>query len=356
MPSGAQYYPKVSEFSLDTGVLLRLFVCTSCGLHQLDSPPVSYYRDVIRPSGASKTIIDYRLNHYEQLFDRFRLKGKKIFECGCGQGEFLELWQKFPIRAVGIEHSYQLIEIASRNGLEVQHGFIDSAESIISNGPYDGFTSFNFLEHQPNPNGMLQGIASNLTINGCGLITVPNLDYILDNSAYYELIADHLTYFSRKTLTHILERNGFRVVDFDDTHEDILCAIVEKTVKPKSGSLACARLEVESSLQLFVETYYRQGLVAVWGASHQGFTILATANLADKVAFVIDSAPQKHGLFTPVSHLEIVPPERLLHGDISALIIIAPTYSEEIYRTIRDKYLLNCPVGLVNGGSFEIRF
>jgi hypothetical protein len=238
----------------------------------------------------------------------------------------------------------------------VQQGFIGSADDLLADGPFDAFTSFNFLEHQPDPNGMLQGIARNLTACGCGLITVPNLDYIVDHNAYYELIIDHLLYFSRKTFTAILERNGFRVVGFDETLGDTLCALVEKAPAPEHGALGRARDQLDSALRQFVRAHRGPGgALAVWGASHQGFTMLSSAGIADEVAFIIDSAPQKQGRYSPVSHRIIVPPDQLLQGGVAAILVIAPNYSEEIYRTIRERYGLRCAVGLVRAGALEVR-
>jgi len=301
-------------------------------------------------------MIDYREKHYGDLVQRFGLVGKKVFECGCGQGEFLELWRKFPVQVYGVEHSPEYVAAARSKGLLVQQGFIGSADDLLADGPFDAFTSFNFLEHQPDPNGMLQGIARNLTACGCGLITVPNLDYIVDHNAYYELIIDHLLYFSRKTFTAILERNGFRVVGFDETLGDTLCALVEKAPAPEHGALGRARDQLDSALRQFVRAHRGPGgALAVWGASHQGFTMLSSAGIADEVAFIIDSAPQKQGRYSPVSHRIIVPPDQLLQGGVAAILVIAPNYSEEIYRTIRERYGLRCAVGLVRAGALEVR-
>ena len=41
--------------------------------------------------------------------------------------------------------------------------------------------------------------------------TVPSFEYIMDHNSYYELIRDHLAYYTFETLTPLLERNGFQV-------------------------------------------------------------------------------------------------------------------------------------------------
>ena len=86
---------------------------------------------------------------------------------------------------------------------------MEDENTKIEGAPFDVFLSFNFLEHQPNPNDMLNGIYNNLSENGMGLITVPSFEYILENDGYYELIRDHIAYYTFDTLRFLLEKNGF---------------------------------------------------------------------------------------------------------------------------------------------------
>ena len=356
MPSGAQYYPARSDFSEDKGINLRLFVCDTCELYQLDNEAVPYYRDVIRPSGASRTMSEFRRKQFAEMVQRFDLRGKRVFECGCGQGEFLGLWNEFSVQAFGIEHDPELVQLARSKELSVEQGFVGSENDILEQAPFDAFTSFNFLEHQPAPNEMLQGIYRNLAEHGVGLITVPSLEYILDNNAYYELIVDHLLYFSRKTFSSMLEKNGFRVVQFDETIEDTHCAFVIKETPPDREKLSRCRRELDEKLAAFVKQHQGSGgRIAVWGASHQGFTLLSSAGIASSVDFIIDSAPSKHGKFAPVSHLEILSPEILATEQMAAIVIIAPNYAEEIFQTIRGKYPQRCPVAIIRRGTLEER-
>ena len=75
--------------------------------------------------------------------------------------------------------------------------------------------------------------------------------------------------------------------------------------------------------------------MAVWGASHQGFTLTATTHLKDSVSYIIDSAPFKQGRFAPGSGLPIVPPDYVTDHMVDAILIVAPGYTEEIAGNIR---------------------
>ena len=132
---------------------------------------------------------DLRYSQYKHLIETYHLENKKFIEVGCGQGEFLSVLKEFPVEGFGIEHKEDLVKLARTKGLNVEQGFVEDGKTKIVGAPFDVFLSFNFFEHQPNPNEMLQGIYNNLTDDGMGLITVPSLEYILEHDGYYELIS-----------------------------------------------------------------------------------------------------------------------------------------------------------------------
>ena len=65
-------------------------------------------------------------------------------------------------------------------------------------------------------------------------------------------------------------------------------------------------LEVDRFLNQFDET---GRTLAIWGASHQGFTLAATTGLKDRAKYMIDSAPFKQGRFAQASHIPIAAPD-----------------------------------------------
>lgn len=346
MPASAQHMPDAQGVKQDRGLTLDLCQCMGCGLVQFDCEPVDYYRDVIRAGGFSKTMVELRRYQYKHLIDSYHLEGKKFIEVGCGQGEFLKVLSEFPVEVHGIEHDPHLVELARAQGLDVTEGFTETEDTRFAGGLYDVFLSFNFLEHQPDPGTMLQAIYRNLEDDAMGLITVPSFEYIMDHNSYYELIRDHLAYYTFETLTPLLERNGFLVEECEVINRDTLSVIVKKRPQMDTENL----LECYVNLKREMETYMKyldawDKKVAVWGASHQGFTLAATTKLGERARYIIDSAPFKQGKFAPASHLPIVGPDHFHEHPVDAIIITAPGYTDEIAASIRRKF----------GTSVEIR-
>jgi len=346
MPASAQHMPDAQGVKQDRGLTLDLCQCMGCGLVQFDCEPVDYYRDVIRAGGFSKTMVELRRYQYKHLIESYHLEGKKFIEVGCGQGEFLKVLSEFPVEVHGIEHDPHLVELARAQGLDVTEGFTETEDTRFAGGLYDVFLSFNFLEHQPDPGTMLQAIYRNLEDDAMGLITVPSFEYIMDHNSYYELIRDHLAYYTFETLTPLLERNGFQVEECEVINRDTLSVIVRKRPQMDTENL----LECYVNLKREMETYMKyldawDKKVAIWGASHQGFTLAATTKLGEKARYIIDSAPFKQGKFAPASHLPIVGPDHFHEHPVDAIIITAPGYTDEIAASIRQKF----------GTSVEIR-
>lgn len=387
MPASAQDIPAQDELQDDHPIKLDLCQCTECGLVQFDCEPVSYYKDVIRAGGGTSTMTRLRHEEYARLLGFMReygIKGRNIVEVGCGRGEFLRMWQNLSddeigaealkadeerdplsgqpkagtIRLTGIEHKKELVdEAASLNTdssnkikYQVYEGFAEG-DFQYPNGPFDAFVQFNFLEHQPYPKDMLQNIWHNLKPKALGLVTVPSFEYILQYNGYYELLHDHIANYTEFTLQKLFQDNGFEVLDMTIVNRDTIEIIVKKADPDELTNMRYngALIDVSSlrdsydrlnrEVNAHVEHLASTGkIMAIWGASHQGFTLAATTELGGKVKYIIDSARFKQGRFSPASHIPIVSPEYFQEDPVDEILIVAPGYTDEIAGIIKDRY------------------
>lgn len=355
MPATAQNIPTKDELLDDSGMRLCLCQCKGCGLVQFDCEPVDYYRDVIRSGGYSTTMVNLRRQQYKHLIDKYMLEHKKFIEIGCGRGEFLSVLKEFSVEIYGIEHKKDLVEVAKADGLIVEEGFVGDANVQLENGPFDVFLSFNFLEHQPNPNGMLQGIYNNLTEDGMGLITVPSLEYMLKNGSYYELIRDHIAYYTFATLRFLLEKNGFEILEQDVLNRDTLSVVVKKKKKLVLDKFKSSYTDLCDDLNCYIKDLMNSGKrIAIWGASHQGFTIASTVGLTGRIEYIIDSAPFKQGKYAPASQIPIISPEEAISNPTDVIIIIAPGYTDEIANIIRNRFDRPVEIAMIQSERLQI--
>lgn len=349
MPAVAQHMPDIDNIYMDEPVNLNLCQCNNCGLVQFDVEPVWYYKDVIRAGGGTTTMKKLRKDEYERFLNLLNNEGYenlKIVEIGCGKGEFLEMWKDVScdtmLEVIGIENDSNLVNNALEKGLKVFEGFAEK-DYIIPDGPYDAFVQFNFLEHQPDPVGMLRTIRENLTENGYGLLTVPSFEYIQQYDGYYELMRDHIAYYTVESLNYVINMAGFEQVSNRIINRDTIEMIIK--VSENKQELLNNNTKTDASSLMANYTQMKKDIddidsisMAVWGASHQAFTLAATTNLNKKVKYIIDSAEFKHGKYSPASHIKIVSPDYFFVDPVKEILIVAPGYTDEIANIIKDKY------------------
>jgi hypothetical protein len=195
-------------------------------------------------------------------------------------------------------------------------------------GPFDAFFIFSFLEHIPNIRDFLETVRGNLRERAVGLIEVPNFDMILRRNLFAEFIIDHLFYFTEQTAARTLDNNGFTVLSCAPVrHDYILSMEVRKREPVDLSALEDARIGTVEKFAAFFKRYDR---VAVWGAGHQAFTMLAMLNDVSKIAYMVDSATFKQGRFSPVTHIPVLAPDALREDAVDGLIVMGGSYSEEI--------------------------
>lgn len=359
MPANAQNMPDENGLKDDKPLKLDLCQCKKCGLVQFAVDPVYYYKDVIRAGGGTTTMRNLRHDEYKKLLQAMRdngIEGRRIVEVGCGRGEFLAMWSDLDdedtakLDLMGIENSADLVKTGQNNGLNICKNFAEG-DNIYSEQKFDAFVQFNFLEHQPYPADMLRNIWKNLKDKALGLVTVPSFEYIIENDGYYELMRDHIAYYTIDTMSYLFENNGFKVLNSRFVNRDTIELLVEKVNMPESEvapseikSVDVSNLkenfsEIKAVIEKHVNELNTSGKkLAIWGASHQTFTLAATTELNGKVSYIIDSADFKQGKYSPVSHLLIASSDYFFENPVDEILIVAPGYTDEIAGIIKEKF------------------
>jgi len=337
MPKAAQYYPEKNEFAEDVGITLTIRQCSSCGLVQHKMRPVEYFKEVITTASLSEKSRLSKLNQMKEFVDRFGLHGKKVLDIGSGRGDILDVLEEAGMIATGIEASQKSVEIGKSLGRKMVKGYIGDIDEI-EGGLFDAFISLNYLEHLPEPGRIIRQIYKNTTANSMGFITVPNLEYLLKTRCFYEFVVDHISYFTKKTLTYAFEANGFEVLECQTINEenDIAAMVKKREALNLSEEYKYVDSLIKDLQDIIADYKSKNKKVAIWGAGHRTLALLALSK-ANGIEYVIDSAKFKQGKFTPILHLNIVPPEHLKKNKVDLVIVMVPgLYPSEVLKTLTE--------------------
>jgi len=357
MPRTAQNLPNDKDEALAAGVILDVRQCSYCGLVQLFNDPVPYYKDVIRSASFSPSMIARQHEGFKTFIDRFSLTGKNILEVGSGCGEYLSILRELPVNVYGMEHNAEYCRIAAAKGLKTFQAYPTDLTKPPGGIVYDAFVSINFLEHAPDPGTFLRACANFLSVNGVGMIAVPDFEFELNENYLFSFMSDHLAYFSVESLHNLLTLNGFEVTDiFRNQNLNVVTAYFKNRDRCDIGPPMEKYADFNRKINGYMDSIlFNGGRIALWGASHLAFSVISASKTKDKISYIVDSAPFKQGKFAPASGLKIFPPQRLAEDPVDSIIILCPEYSDEIVAGIRENFSeIVCNIATFNNGGLEI--
>lgn len=332
---------------------IRVFECFTCGHVQIDGQPVVYNEELTSTVSMSPSMLEHRRGLARTFASRFGLVGKGVLDVGCGDGHFVSLLRDQGVAAVGIEPCARSVTLGYEGERPIIHGVLDS-QTPIEAAPFEGFVLLDVLEHISEPTVFLRSIALNMAEGAYGMVKVPNVGNILSHGQAFDFVADHLSYFSATSLSLCLQLGGFEVLDVvrEMEGDDIVAYVRKRTSFPWQTLQQKMQQTLDEVDQLIFRVRDGGGHVAVWGASHNAFTLLALRNKTD-IEYIIDSAETKQGKLSPVLRLPIVPPSHLRDNPVDAVLIVTHRYAPEIARTLTDQLKFSGEIVVVKGAGVK---
>ncbi len=307
--------------------------CNQCHHIQIDQDmPQSFYDDYIMTVSHSAKMKAFQEAQAAQFVERYNLKGKSALEVGCGDGNFLSILNRAGVNAIGNEPSRSFRELALVKGLRVDEHYM-SDTYLNANCPFDAVVSREVMEHVPDPINFLKNIRRQIKPDGCVLIEIPNGEKMLSQLRYYDLFPDHLSYFTRESLTAAMLISGFRNVEIHYGMDDEFIYALAENRSVDGVSLNQSVRQINNDFNTICASHRR---IAVWGSGGKGIAALGSLDDAGPVAYVVDSDPFKQGKYLPVSGLLVKTPEVFFADNtIDALVITSLAYTDEILAVLQ---------------------
>ena len=158
MPASAQGFAETAVQAKGDNLRMDIYDCPYCGLVQYSGPLVPYYKEVIRSTRLSSSMLEFREKQFRDLVDKFNVQ--TVFELGAGGGEYLDVFKSFGLKTYGIEGSFELAGLALKANHAVINGFLPNTDLAgkFDINSFDLVTS-NFIEHLPDPIASLRSLA-----------------------------------------------------------------------------------------------------------------------------------------------------------------------------------------------------
>jgi 2-polyprenyl-3-methyl-5-hydroxy-6-metoxy-1,4-benzoquinol methylase len=157
-----------------------------------------------------------------------RLEVRRVLDLGAGNGELCSMLSAAGFDAVGVEYDPKGVEIARSRfpgNRFYSLGVQDDPERLMSReAPFDAVISTEVIEHLFSPHLLPQFARRTLSDDGYLIVSTPYHGYLknlaLAISNKWDFHHDplwhggHIKFWSRSTLTTLLERHGFQVTQF----------------------------------------------------------------------------------------------------------------------------------------------
>ena len=175
----------------------------------------------------------------------------------------------------------------------------------------------------------------------------PNALYTLRDLGIWDLIYEHVPYFTPPSLRTAFEAAGFEVLDMGTAYGEQYLSIEAKPSFERPLAHSSQIGEIKSLVRDFNSAYCDKirrrrhyfasqdpGRAIVWGAGSKGVTFINVVPGADRIGALVDVNPHKQGRFAPRIGIPILAPEALRGQPVDSVIIMNPLYHGEIARAV----------------------
>jgi len=145
----------------------------------------------------------------ERLAAHTNLDGKRILDCGCGQGIALELFKNRGATPVGTTFGEDY-RVCLQNGFEVYE--MDQSFLDFEDNSFDIIWCRHALEHSLFPLFTLRGFYEVLKPDGILYVEVP----APDTCARHETNQNHYSCFTKNAWISLFERSKFKIIESTD--------------------------------------------------------------------------------------------------------------------------------------------
>ena len=358
-------YEQLSQ--LEEKVPLDLVFCPQCALVQITETvsPEKLFREYFYFSSFSDTVLENAREIADRLSARCRLDSQSlVVEVASNDGYLLKNYHEKGIPVLGVEPARNIAKVSEQRGIPTVSEFFGMklAEQLRSRGKAaDVIHANNVVAHVADLHGMVAGLAVLLKEDGVAVVENHYVKDMIDHTEFDAIYHEHVCYYSATSFRNLFAQHGLAMVDVEylPIHGGSLRvyfqlangarslekegeARVSHIIKDEENRCVHQfsfyqkfgeKVEYlrEKLVELLQEIKSRGKRIAVYGASAKSTTLLNYYGIgSETLDFVVDRSTVKQGLYTPGTHLRILPPKALLEHQPDYVLLLTWNFAEEI--------------------------
>lgn len=269
--------------------------------------------------------------------------GDAVLEIGSNDGTFLQAVRRHGARGLGVDPAAAPAAVAAAAGLDTVTAFFDRgvAEALRADrGRFDVVVGTNVLAHVPDPNELVSGMAAVLAPGGRIVLEVPALERLVAAGAIDTIYHEHHAVFSARALTALARRHGLRIDALErvDVHGGSwrvrLVRGADRAMLPPGPTAAdLAPLFARSAAfdARVLDAVAGMPRVGGYGAAAKATMLVNRLRLGvDRLPWIADVNPAKHGRFLPGTGQRVVAPDVLLAAAPPLCLVFAWNLIDEV--------------------------
>ena len=342
---------------------LDVFFCENCEHVQLLDvvDPSILFKNYVYVSGTSPSFIKHFEEYASSIIDRFSLNLESVvIDIGSNDGTLLSAFQKKGMRGLGVDPALEIAARATNSGIETIPDFfsVDLAKMILADrGKVAVVTANNVFAHADDLRGIVDGIRILLAPNGVFVFEVSYLADIIKNNLFDTIYHEHLAYHSVKPLKKFFLEKGLQLFSVEKvaSHGGSIRGMVglANGQHISDGSVDSIIAEEEIAGLNRSETYRGFGknidvlgqqlktiignikeegkTLAGFGAPAKATTLMYNFGIGQKeIDFIVDDSPLKQGLYSPGTHIPVLPTNAIYELRPDYVIILAWNFAKQI--------------------------
>ena len=334
-----------------------LAFCRGCGFMSnvaFDPALQDYSHEYESTQQHSPTFSTFHRRLAERLVERYGLRGKRLVEIGCGQGEFLTLLcEAGDNRGIGFDPAYVEGRNPAVDGERIRI-IKDFYSETYAECDGDFICCKMTLEHIQDTRGFVGTVRRVIGDRPDTIVffQVPDTVIVLRELAFWDIYYEHCSYFTPPSLAHVFRQQGFDVVDLRTEYDDQYLMVEARPADDAGHAQPASDQDLEgiakdvahfaAHMDGKLEGWRRRlgemrrnGRRAVlWGGGSKGVAFLTTLGVRDEIEYVVDINPLKRGTYMAGTGQEVVAPEFLSDYGPESVIVMNPIYRSEIGRQL----------------------